>query len=115
MRLPKLILAAALLLPTIAVAADALTGNELLKLCEDPSAGQAGGIACGMYVYGYLQALDDQQKHGNPICLPDGLTGEQGYAVIRKFMSDHPEDLRSPAHALVAVALALAFPCKKSN
>ncbi len=115
MRLSKLIVGGAFLLPTIAFAEDTFSGNNLLTLCENPSAGQAGGLACGGYVLGYLQALADDQKGDVPVCLPNGVTGGQGYGVILKFMTDHPDELQKPANVIVRVALALAFRCKKPN
>jgi Rap1a immunity proteins len=52
---------------------------------------------------------------GKLACVPEGTTVGQEFAVVGKFLTDHPELWHDNASYLVASALATTFPCHASR
>lgn len=46
-------------------------------------------------------------------CEPSGVTGEQLYAMLKKYLADHPERLNYAASSLIGDMYAESFACKK--
>ncbi len=78
--------------------AAALTGNDLLGICETK-------LACGAHVMGWRDALygatfyiyGGKAAGRNPkmgICIPKGATNGQLYKVLMKYLRDHPATLQ---------------------
>ena len=66
------------------------------------------------YVEGVADTLAaDEYLTGWNACLVGGLTDVQLRDVVVKFLEGHPEERHFAAAALVAQALAKAFPCPK--
>lgn len=92
-------------------------GNDLLDYCaytekspNDPEFFKA--IMCS----GYVDAATDATLLPNVrtnICFPSGVEKRQTYAVVLKYLRDHPEQLHLNGVALVYRALESAFPCGK--
>jgi hypothetical protein len=70
------------------------------------------------YCLGYVAGLTQGARSAEEIhsvnwvfCLPPGVTNIQKVRVIRKYISNHPEDAHNPAEGLALQALHEAFPC----
>jgi Rap1a immunity proteins len=105
------------------------TGVNLLHQCNDAmrfvdgsakGAEIASGVTCLGYLSGFLDGYTvtefiDQSRNNfssSPMCLPDGITAEQGVRIVVKWLTDHPERLHESQRILVMTALVQAFPCK---
>jgi len=104
------------------------TGVELLRECKDavrladsgldftPSAtlceGYLGGFIAGSILTGnFYQAQSHSLRL--PMCLPKGgITGDQEFRIVVKWLSDHPQLLHLNEGILVEAAFEDAFPCK---
>ena len=108
-------------------AATAMSGNQLLKICDLKG---ADGLACKSYFIGFYggfmwtTAMVGQrvkqkiwpQGH-NPllnICLPKGATVSQITRVGLKYLRENPEKLHQPAGAHVLASFITGFPCPKN-
>jgi hypothetical protein len=49
---------------------------------------------------------------GKLACVPEGTTVGQEFAIVGKFLTEHPELWHENASYLVASALATSFPCR---
>lgn len=105
------------------------TGVELLRQCKEavrladsglnltPSAAMCeeyiGGFIAGSIVTGnFYQAQSHSLRL--PMCLPEGgITGEQEFRIVEKWLTDHPELLHLNKGILVMRAFEQAFPCKQ--
>jgi hypothetical protein len=88
-------------------------GNLLYKQCTTPNEESFGQGVCR----GYVMGLYDAMLHGASIegwspCIPAGVTVGQVVDAARQFLTSHPERRDMEAAALVAEALAKAFPCR---
>jgi hypothetical protein len=74
---------------------------------------------CLGYVAGLTQGIESAEliyhvkRSERVLCLPEGVTNIQKLRVIRKYISNHPEDAHSPAQGQALTALCEAFPCEK--
>lgn len=118
-RLSKIGVMAVLLVALISLGADALagfwSGNTLMPgvrareriLQGNPSADDYNHA----FVFrGYVVGVADTSTLS---CLPKGTSVDQIESVVIKFMNSNPERWELPGEALVSIALANAFPCKK--
>ena len=89
-------------------AALALTGNELLKRCEDNDAVQRA------FCVGYVIGVADMVEEGPSglICVATGVSNGQLSDIVVKFLRDHPERRHYSANSLVGVALMETYPCQ---
>jgi len=62
------------------------------------------------FIVGVVQ---ENQLSENLICVPDGVSNEQGARIVRKYLNDNPEKGHHPAAEGVVTALSKAFPCHK--
>jgi hypothetical protein len=122
----KVLIASALLLTTsLAYSQTAVItdGNSLAAGLEAFKRGTGGAsvtakqadaaIAAVSYVNGFLGACAEWQldDKNSPFQLPKtGVSIPQAVKIVEKFLTDHPEDLHSPADALCFIILAKAFP-----
>jgi hypothetical protein len=108
-------IAVAALLLTMATMQEAsafwLSGNDLTKSCDG-----SPGLCLG-YVVGVADVMSGPFWSDTKInaCFPKGVPPRQLMAVVKKYLADYPQDLHGPAFGLVAIALALAFPCEKAQ
>jgi hypothetical protein len=94
----------------------AMTGNDLLKYCEDSRnhlfcRGYIGGIADIMQ---HLTANDPDganARDGLTWCPDDGVTAGQLADMVRRQLRDEPGFRHHQAYMLVTIYLSLAFPC----
>lgn len=74
---------------------------------------------CMGYVAGLTQGvasselIHDVKPSKRIFCLPEGVTNIQKVRVIRKYISNHPEEAHNPAQGQALMALREAFPCDK--
>ena len=74
---------------------------------------------CLGYVAGITQGVNSSEvihhvKTSEKVfCLPEGATNIQKVRVIRKYISNHPEEAHNPAQGQALMALREAFPCDK--
>ena len=89
---------------------------------DDPGMTASDYFATGAYM-GYVRACLDSKDtylytftaltgvHPREIWqLPENATAKQAFAVVGKYLDDHPEDWSGPASLVVATALIAAFP-----
>ena len=74
---------------------------------------------CLGYVAGLTQGvasselIHDDKPSQRILCLPEAVTNIQRVRVIRKYISNHPEEAHNPAQGPALWALHEAFPCNK--
>ncbi len=90
-------------------------GNTLLDYCietekstSDPEFYKA--IMCSGYVDAAIDATAIPNVQTN-YCFPAGVKRRQIYAVVLKYLRDHPEQLHLNGVVLVHKAIESAFPC----
>lgn len=93
---------------SIAIAYD---GNQLNKFLNSQNAIEQ------TIAYGYIQAVDDAHTITGNVglwgnCYVPPIEGEQKFAIVKKYLSAHPEVWHYGANALVQDALEAAFPCE---
>jgi hypothetical protein len=114
--------------------AAAMTGNDLLNMCQGVDTGHATPLCTG-YLLGFLsgdataeaimmmryQPLDLRYEPYTPKnavsiradwCLPPNVTNDQLMRVMYKYLVDHPESTNLTVGALLHLALTTTFPCK---
>ena len=102
-----LVLSAALVSP-----AHATTGKELKGFCDAEEQSWREGFCTG-YITGVFETLDGQQQ--KLYCAPDGLLNQRMWAVIEKYLRDHPEEWHEYADEIVMQAFIEAFPCPEEE
>lgn len=85
------------------------TGNTLLTECQ--SAQLYDRIACYGYATAVADVLAGNAINGFRACVPKSAKVGQVADVAARFLREHPESRHHAANALVAEALATAFPC----
>jgi len=112
----KIALGATLIFLFCIMPANAITGLEMNKFCNEPR-NTPGEVSCITYMSGLLDGMylaDKMSAHGNHYCLPgdENIDAEQGVLIVKKYLREHPEQLHQQAGALAALAIYLAFPCR---
>ncbi len=87
----------------IASPATAITGKQLLSFAKNNDFYSRG------YFMGYVQAVAEQYLF---LCIPSGVTNGQLAAVVKKYLSEHPEELHLQGNALIERAFKKAWPCE---
>jgi hypothetical protein len=110
MRLRTLTTAAMLLSAAAAMSAHAqpnLTGNYLAERC--------GGSDrfCSGYVLGFASGLMMANTLRDDVCIPKGVIAGQMLDVVMAWIKSHPKERHFPAEAVVGLAFADAWPCKR--
>jgi hypothetical protein len=95
--------------------AQAITGNDLRRECDQPDKSPAA-LYCLAYETGVLDAMRglDSVATQKQLCEPTGVTGEQLYAMLKKYLADHPERLHYLASSLIEDMYAENFGCSKA-
>ena len=96
-------------LTTVPARAD-MSGNDLKDNC-----GSMSNSLCTGYIVGTLDSMRTIGEEANApmFCLPPGVGEEQVTALVRKYLADHPERLRTRAASLIMNAMTGAYPCPK--
>lgn len=71
----------------------------------------------GYYIFlaeGYVLGIKDAEN-GRLFCVSDEILNGQIFAVVSKYLDDHPNEWNYSSHILIEYALFNAFPCKSSN
>ena len=92
--------------------AQALQGNALLRMCENPQS-----PVCAAYFVGFVSGAmmsDAERAAGKPICL-SGVSAKALRRAFMRFAKRHPGLARRHADGLVATAAATSFPCKRPS
>jgi hypothetical protein len=102
----------------------AFSGIELYKICSGPYLERNQENICFGYIRGFSEGYYmgiavgkmAEQKHGKP-CYPQPPSDEppdatQAELIVKKYMTDHPEELNKPAFFIVQNALSEAFGCR---
>ena len=98
------LVALALLGATLSAVAD---GIDDLPGCK-AAIGRDAGFCMGI-VDGLMWSLPGW----GVVCLPKGVTTEQGLKVLVKYMDDHPEELQERTEQLATSAFINAWPCSR--
>jgi len=88
-----------------AIPAFSLTGNQLKQDADSPGSYSKG------YFDGYVLAVLEFTK--DRLCIHERVEMGQILDVIKKYLSDHPEELYLSASDLVIRAIQKAWPCKQ--
>ena len=62
---------------------------------------------------GFVEGLMWSLPGWGVVCLPKGVTTEQGLKVLVKYMEDHPEELHDRTAELAFRAFVKAWPCSR--
>lgn len=63
------------------------------------------------YIFGVADVLEDTEY----ICIPSNVTGKQIFAIVIKYIDNHPAEWNKTASYLVEKPLLDTFPCKKKK
>ena len=88
-----------------------MDGNLLHKNCT--SSQDIQRMACFGYIRGVIEGLfvSAAITKKSLFCPPDQFNYEQGEDIVRKYLSEHPEDRHENGAAIVMVALKIVWPC----
>jgi len=68
--------------------------------------------SCSGYLMGIADMMAQQEwPYPTKACFPDEVVRGQLIAIVKKYISNHPDQLQAPALHIAAAALAQAFPC----
>ncbi len=89
-----------------------VSGNDLARNCSTSQNYFSYG-SCAGYVMGVadMMAQPEWPYPSTRACFPDEAERGQLVAIVKKYVAKHPEQLHDAALAIVALALAQAFPC----
>ena len=114
----KLLIAAALMLGigmAGGAAAGRLSGQQLLSLCTANMNGRGNPMAaaeCLGFVVGVADTFDcEEAEHGLRWNSSVNISQPRIVQIVVQHIEQHPTDLMSGGHYVVAHALAEAFPC----
>jgi Rap1a immunity proteins len=68
---------------------------------------------CEGFISSGLEIISNAPVQGVAACVPPMTTLQEGVAVVKKWLSKHPEQDIQTASLAVAWALAEKFPCRK--
>ena len=111
-------LAAAILLAMVITTAQEI-GAETVRLLGSDLARDCGASQnyfsygnCSGYLMGVADMMAQPEwPYPTKACFPDEVGRGQLIAIVKKYIANHPGQLQDPALAVVAAALAQAFPC----
>lgn len=81
-------------------------GNDLYSKCTDKADTRQG------YCIGYVVAVADLLSVQGAACISAQVEKGQVQDLVRKRLTDHPEERDKPAAELAADSIRRAFPCK---
>ncbi|PLU21091.1 hypothetical protein BMJ20_33560 [Sinorhizobium medicae] len=86
-------------------AAQFITGNKLLDMCQERN----------RFALGYTVAVTDwvMTELKSEVCIPSTVTSGQMHDIICGYLTKYPDRRHAPAHFSGAQALIEAFPCSK--
>jgi len=88
-----------------------LLGSDLVRDCSASQNYFSYG-SCSGYLMGVADMMAQPEwSYPAKACFPDEVVRGQLIAIVKKYISNHPDQLQSPALDIVAAALAQAFPC----
>ncbi len=88
-----------------------LLGSDLARDCGTSQNYFSYGT-CSGYLMGVADMMAQQEwPYPTKACFPDEVVRGQLIAIVKKYISNHPDLLQSPALDIVAAAFAHAFPC----
>jgi Rap1a immunity proteins len=93
------------------------TGNGLSEACDGFEKDAHTDYGCVLYIRGMYEAIQftDITTNGQTYlyrsCPDKDVTEQQVYAIVAKWMKQHPEKWTMPAVSIVAIAMSEAFPC----
>lgn len=93
-----------------ATAAEVLTANRLLKMCESPVG--EGLVNCQAYITGFLQGVGIAnviREIGMQICFPREMQGDQLLKMFVKSANENPEALHFEANQFLWLKTAKPF------
>ena len=65
----------------------------------------------GLYASGYVLGVADSFNN-DVICIPAGVSKQEIFAVVGKYLNEHPSGWHNPAPVEISVALHISYPCK---
>ena len=94
-------------------------GNSLVKWMSEAKKADDGNknvnwsdaLQFQTYVFGVVDVLKD----AGYICIPSNVKGQQLFAIVMKYIDNHPEEWNKTASYLVETPLLNTFPCKKKK
>jgi hypothetical protein len=94
-------------------ASDFSSGNDLLTKCRnfEKEKGSIQEAYDTGFCHAYIRGVADAIKN-IVMCTPSGVTYEQIWRVVIKYLQNHPEELHLSPNFLIQKALEKAFPCK---
>ena len=103
----------------LAAAPGDFTASILYEFCDGPDGPNSmNSVACTAFIRGVMRGLEMAQSlsaKGVSFCMPKGATMLQLRLAVQKYIRDHPMSNTDDAGAIAATALAIAYPCPKSN
>ena len=104
-------LVAAAIIPALAANSTnfEIDGTQLRAACLSDQA--AKQVFCRAYIFEIARSIDAGMFPAAKRCIPDNPDPIRLVAIIKKYLDEHPENLRDPADALVTIALFKAFNC----
>jgi len=96
-----------------------VSGNNLVKYMNEAKKANNGNqdinwndaARFNNYIFGVVDVLED----AGYICIPSNVTGRQLFAIVIKYIDNHPEEWNKTASYLVETPLLGTFPCKKKK
>ena len=85
------------------------SGNSLYNACNETHL----YLKCIGYVAGVADVFAAQNT--NTICKPKDVTLQQAADVVKKYLTDHPEERHYTAVSEISMALSQAFPCSAAK
>jgi hypothetical protein len=88
-----------------------IIGTDLYKACNAAS-GSPEQDVCAAFILGIIEGVDYGGMARSPTrkpCLKQYLSEQQAELIVKKYMSDHPEQLGYDAGMVVSVAIMNAF------
>ena len=96
-----------------------VSGNRLVQQMNEAKKANIGSqsvnwsdaLSFQAYVFGVVDVLDDASY----VCIPSNVKGQQIFAIVMKYIDNHPEEWNKTASYLVETPLLKTFPCKKKK
>lgn len=83
----------------------------LTNYAIDPTKLSAVEMMGSLYAGGYTLGVADSENN-DLFCIPAGVSKQEIFAVVEKFLNEHPDGWHQPAPVEISVALRLSYPCK---